>query len=126
MPGVHAQVVHARGLAVRAANACAGDACDACKAARACLPLPAPGTSTMRMHLHGRFQPPLCLCNAHCASPSSSYHACGAHAACRMQKHHHAGNLGRTLGANVSPSRGLLEAQAFNTQKEKYSASSHK
>ncbi len=36
------------------------------------------------------------------------------------QKYQHTGTLGRTLGASVSPSRGLLEAQTFNSAKEKY------
>lgn len=38
----------------------------------------------------------------------------------------HTGNLGRTLGASVSPSRGLLEAQKHNTSKEKFESGTHR
>ncbi|KAG2448325.1 hypothetical protein HYH02_006909 [Chlamydomonas schloesseri] len=43
-----------------------------------------------------------------------------------LAKHKHTGNLGRTLGASVSPSRGLLEAQKHNTSKEKFESGTHR
>ncbi|KAG2442556.1 hypothetical protein HXX76_002642 [Chlamydomonas incerta] len=43
-----------------------------------------------------------------------------------LTKHMHTGNLGRTLGASVSPSRGLLEAQKHNTSKEKFESGTHR
>ncbi|GFR40940.1 hypothetical protein Agub_g1600 [Astrephomene gubernaculifera] len=43
-----------------------------------------------------------------------------------LTKFQHTGNLGRTMGATVSPSRGLLEAQKHNTNKEKYESSAHR
>ncbi|KAG2499886.1 hypothetical protein HYH03_002175 [Edaphochlamys debaryana] len=43
-----------------------------------------------------------------------------------LTKYQHTGNLGRSMGAYVSPSRGLLEAQKHNTQKEKYESGAHR
>ncbi|KXZ56759.1 hypothetical protein GPECTOR_1g684 [Gonium pectorale] len=43
-----------------------------------------------------------------------------------LTKFQHTGNLGRTMGASVSPSRGLLDAQRHNTSKEKYESSAHR
>ncbi|EFJ52136.1 hypothetical protein VOLCADRAFT_103155 [Volvox carteri f. nagariensis] len=43
-----------------------------------------------------------------------------------LSMYHHTGNLGRTVGASVSPSRTLLDAQKHNTSKEKYDTSAHR
>ncbi|GIL73035.1 hypothetical protein Vretimale_4669 [Volvox reticuliferus] len=43
-----------------------------------------------------------------------------------LTKYQHTGSLGRTLGASVSPSRTLLEAQKHNTSKDKYDTSAHR
>ncbi|GLC51118.1 hypothetical protein PLESTB_000467700 [Pleodorina starrii] len=43
-----------------------------------------------------------------------------------LTKFQHTGSLGRTMGASVSPSRALLEAQKHNTSKEKYDTSAHR
>lgn len=41
------------------------------------------------------------------------------------QKFQHTGRLGKELGASVTPNSLFLEAQKFNTKKEKYTAGVH-